>query len=370
MAKKIKKTDIENIISLSPLQEGILFHYLLDVKSEVYCEQLTINISMKINYDIFVKSWEMVVRDNSTLRTIFRWEDIKNPIQIILKNYKSNIELHDCTTNILEKNRIKENDHLKRFDLEKIPFRVLLCKLSEENHEIIISFHHILLDGWSTGIIIKEFFENYNLLSNNQEIPVRQKAQYEQYIEHLQRLDNKRTLEFWQEYLQDLETCRLSNISFNESPQKNICDYDKEHFAYDRLGLDSILKKYGISKATIIYGTWALLLSRYTNSTEVCFGTTISGRNIEIDNIENTAGLFINTLPLFSKADPSIKLIDFLKNVQNDLSNREEFENISLSDIISVTKNKTSSIFDTIVVIENYPIGKELNSSSKFIVNS
>ncbi|MCK4979854.1 MAG: hypothetical protein KAS62_05625, partial [Candidatus Delongbacteria bacterium] len=103
MAEKIKKQDIEDIISLSPLQEGMLYHYLLDVKSEVYCEQLVLNISMKINYDLFVKSWEIVVRNNSILRTIFRWEDIKNPIQIVLKNSKTNIELHDCTSDPLKK---------------------------------------------------------------------------------------------------------------------------------------------------------------------------------------------------------------------------------------------------------------------------
>ncbi|MCK4979309.1 MAG: AMP-binding protein, partial [Candidatus Delongbacteria bacterium] len=273
------------------------------------------------------------------------------------------------TSDPLKKDKIKENDYLERFDLEEIPFRVLLCKLSEENHEIIISFHHILLDGWSTGIILKEFFENYNSLNKNLEIGIKRKVEYKQYIKYLRNQDKEDVLKYWSVYLQDLETCRLSNISYENTLNENTLKHSKSDFTIEGVDLGNISKQANITGASIVYGAWALLLSNYTNSSEVCFGTTISGRNINID-IENTAGLFINTIPLFTKIESDTKVIDFLKSIQGNLNNREEFENISLSDIISVTNNKTSGIFDTIVVIENYPIDKELSKSSEFIVNA
>ena len=86
--KKLEKKDVKDIYALTPMQEGLLFHYLQDPESELYIEQLTLDISGEIDVEIFKRAWNFVIQTNEMLRTVFRWENSENPVQIVLKEYK------------------------------------------------------------------------------------------------------------------------------------------------------------------------------------------------------------------------------------------------------------------------------------------
>ena len=77
--KKIDRKKIEDIFALTPMQEGMLFHYLKDPENNYYFEQLCLDITGEIDVDIFTRSWNFVVRTNEMLRAVFRWEKIENP---------------------------------------------------------------------------------------------------------------------------------------------------------------------------------------------------------------------------------------------------------------------------------------------------
>jgi hypothetical protein len=86
--EKLDKRNIEDVLSLTPMQEGMLFHYLKDPQSDHYYEQLSLEISGEIDAEIFKKAWNFVIESNEMLRTIFRWEKVENMVQIILKEHK------------------------------------------------------------------------------------------------------------------------------------------------------------------------------------------------------------------------------------------------------------------------------------------
>lgn len=165
--KKLESQDISDIISLSPIQKGMLFYYLNNRKSNLYFEQLSLRISGNINPKLFKQTWNLLLENNEMLRTVFRWEGINEPIQVILKNYNlpiTEVDYSHVNTDqhglLLKKLRL--NDRNKGFDLTTEPFRIILCKLKDHEYEMIISNHHILYDGWSNSILLKEFFETYN----------------------------------------------------------------------------------------------------------------------------------------------------------------------------------------------------------------
>jgi iturin family lipopeptide synthetase B len=160
------KKNIENILALTPMQEGLLFHYLKDPGSNHYFEQLSLTISGEVEARLFEKAWNFVIENNDMLRAVFRWEKVENPVQIILKKHTLKPDYYDCSTlkgnELVEKlNVIRIADRNKKFDLMEVPFRITLCKTGPGKHEMIISNHHILYDGWSNSIILREFFNTY-----------------------------------------------------------------------------------------------------------------------------------------------------------------------------------------------------------------
>jgi iturin family lipopeptide synthetase B len=309
--KKLNKKNIEDIFALIPMQEGMLFHYLKDPKEDHYCEQLNLKITGEFNLEGFKKAWDFVVQGNDMLRTFFRWEKLDSPAQVVLKQHNpdlgffdlSDIENHAKQQKQLEK--IKLEDRKEKFDLRQVPFRVILCKVSEKDYHIVISNHHILYDGWSSGIILKEFFRVYAGLEEGETslvLPV--KPSFKEFVQWHQNRDKDKQKKFWEEYFKGFDTqtrlpikrksVKIDKVS-GGSPVKEF-GFTLEKGISDRL--DTFLKKHRITLAAFFYCSWGILLQKYCNSDDVVFGTTVSGRSVPINGIENMVGLFINTLPL------------------------------------------------------------------------
>lgn len=179
IGNKLDKTNIENIIDLTSLQQGMLFHYINDEKSTEYHEQLSLTITGIVKIELLQKAWDFVIENNEMLRTVFRWKGIDKPIQIILKNHKVLIQKIDMT-NELNKDIAVENVKItelkSRIDITKETLRIYLCKLEDCKYEMIISNHHILYDGWSNGIILNELMEAYTNLYDGKELRINNKT--------------------------------------------------------------------------------------------------------------------------------------------------------------------------------------------------
>ena len=131
---KIDKKNLQDILALTPLQEGILFHYLLDPQDGQYFGQLSLEISGDINVNIFKQTWNLIVESNEMLRTVFRWEMIDNPVQIIKKKHDINLVYHNFSKldNIQKQKQVKhiiKKDRENKFNLQDVPFRITLCKI-------------------------------------------------------------------------------------------------------------------------------------------------------------------------------------------------------------------------------------------------
>ena len=211
--KKIDKRRIEDVLRLTPLQEGMLFHHLQDPASDRYFEQLVLEISAEIEPDSFEKAWNIVIETNEILRAVFRWEKIENPVQIILKKHRLQPKYIDLSgekaSNIkMDAEEILLKDRQEKFDLGEVPFRVTLCKIENRRYRMIISNHHILYDGWSNGIILKEFFAAYDGLCKGNHFlpPVKTGSKFKEFSQWLQNQDKERQAAFWRAYLKGFAT--------------------------------------------------------------------------------------------------------------------------------------------------------------------
>jgi iturin family lipopeptide synthetase B len=137
--KKSDKKNIEDILSLTPMQEGMLFHYLKDPNSHYYFEQLSLEISGVIDVDVFKKAWNFVIETNEMLRAVFRWEKLEKPTQIILKEHKLQLKFYDISDRETNERKrkleeIKARDRKAKFNLREVPYRVTLSVIPSPNH--------------------------------------------------------------------------------------------------------------------------------------------------------------------------------------------------------------------------------------------
>ena len=367
---------MEDIAALTPMQEGMLYHYLKDPGSDFYFEQLSVELSGKIERHCFEQACNRVIETNEMLRTVFRWEKLDNPVQVVLKDHRFTLRYRDFSNarsrDGEEVDHIRMNDRQEKFDLREVPFRITLCKKKDRCYELIISNHHILYDGWSTGIILKELLTAYSDLVNKR-IPARPvKTKFKEFVRGIHDKNKEEEERYWKNYLQGFDTS--SGLSIKKRAEKEITEVpavkhyqtgiDKDTGAH----LDHYLKKYKITAASLLYGAWGVVLQRYNNSDDVVFGVTISGRNIPLKGIEEMVGLFINTLPLRAQvvqvetqAHAGEKVHEFLSRINRSLQVWEKYETSSLVDIKKYGgAGGSAELFDTLMVIENYPLDRRL----------
>ncbi|HLP57836.1 MAG TPA: condensation domain-containing protein, partial [Candidatus Deferrimicrobium sp.] len=361
--EKLDPKNIENILALTPVQEGMLFHYLQDPQNGLYFEQLSLEISGEIDAALFEKAWNTVIESNEMLRTVYRWEKLEKPSQIILKEHKCKIIFHDLTKQKKPAlTEIKNNDRRTTFDLHQVPFRVILCQLAEKQYEMVISNHHILYDGWSNGIILKEFFKAYYELSQGKKpLKFPAKPSFKEFIKWTQSRDRNKQEQFWRKHLAEVSTATELPIKRKIATEPGTGDYSIILDADLGRKLDIYIKNNRVTSASVFYTAWGLLLQKYSGGEDVIFGTTVSGRPSDIKEIENMVGLCINTIPLRIQTIPGEKLKDAVVQTNRLLQEREAFENTPLVDMGSYSRVAAGRpLFDTIMVIENYPLDNRL----------
>jgi amino acid adenylation domain-containing protein len=366
---KIDKKNIEDILSLTPMQEGMLFHYLKEPESDLYFEQLSLEISGEIEPGLFESAWNFVIETNEMLRTLFRWEHVEKPIQIILKRYHLQpkyFDLQGKETSEKKKQleKIKSEDKKKRFHLREVPLRVTLCKLEKTKYVMIISNHHILYDGWSNGIILNEFFKTYDDLSNGRELVKPGKTKFEEFIRWIQNQAVDKQEKYWKGYLKNFDTPTELSIKSKTGTgiTTTIIGIFRSGFPGDlKQKIEDFVKIRKITVASFLYSAWGILIQKYNNCHDVIFGTTVSGRSAKVKGIENVVGLFINTLPMRMQTNSNEKIDKILYRIHKKLQRREEYETTSLANIKEWSEIETKDeLFDSIVILENYPLDSRL----------
>lgn len=370
--KDLKKNNVENILHLVPVQEGMLFHYLMNPLAQTYHTQLAIELKGKIDLTSFSTTWNKIVEKHAMLRTVFRWENLSQPIQIVLKKNLLPIRFYDLTS-MTEENReleyrhLLENDRIEVFSLDEVPFRITLCTMDEDRHYMLITHHHILYDGWSTYIILRDFFEFYG---KNLDVLVQPKNErYSEYVKEIMGKDKEKEKRYWSEYLGGAEEVNPWFItSSNQVPI-----FEEKRFTMNESlteKIKSVLQQKNLLLSSFIYFVYAVLLRKYQDTDEVIYGYTLSTRGLEGKAYEDTIGNFINTLPLRVQYKDQQTIVDAIRDITCMLDEQRKFATTPLVDIKKYCESSKKELFDSILVIENYPSDTRRMNNEQIKMNS
>ena len=358
--------NVADVYPLTPTQAGLLFHTLQVPGSGVYFDQYVCTLSGHMDMAAFQQAWHTVVSRHPVLRTIFIWEDIDEPLQVVRKVVKLPFIYEDWRESDPDKLHARlENylrlDRARGFDLAKAPLsRLAVFQLETDIHQMIWSHHHLLLDGWSTGLILKEVFDCYETLLRGKPPKIVAPREFKEYIGWLKKQDIDQAEAFWKAELAGFTTPTDLQVSKDVSTKKTVGRY-KQCQTKLAESVTTELRQYAqqhrLTLNTIIQGAWAILLSRYSGENDVLFGSTVSGRPADLPGVESMVGIFINTLPTRIQIEPNAELLSWLKTIQNSQLQVRRYEYTPLSKIQAWSDApKGKSLFETIVVFENYPI--------------
>ncbi|NIE76381.1 amino acid adenylation domain-containing protein [Pantoea sp. Ap-967] len=354
---------LADLLPLSPMQQGLLYHSLLGQGEASYINQMRLAIE-GLEPERFRDAWQATLQAHPVLRSGFAWDGLPQPLQRVQRQATLPFECLDWRgradhEQALQALALQERE--RGFDLREAPLlRLVLVRLGEAQWVLIYTHHHLLMDGWSNGLLLAEVLRRYSGLAVAAPL-----SSQRDYIAWLQAQDGKASEAFWREHLAKLEapTRLVSQMAGNgQSGQR--ADLHLSLGTQEVAHLEAFAKACKVTFNTLVQAAWLLLLQRYTGQASPCFGATVAGRPSALVGIEQQIGLFINTLPVIATPQPQVSLGQWLEHVQLYNLAVREHEYTPLADIQRWAGHAGEALFDTLLVFENYPVEQVLEQSA------
>lgn len=328
---------IEDIYELTPMQQGMLFHSLLEPGSGMYVEQMSCDVKGDLPLPEWQAAWQRVVERHPILRSGFVWEGLEKPLQVVATEAQLQWQVEDLRglEAAAQEARIEAflaADRVRGFILDTAPLvRCALFRLDGSNHRFVWTYHHLLLDGWCFSIVLREVLEVVE--KGVASLPPAPRP-YRDYIQWLQAQDPAKAEAFWRDELLGFsEPTALPFFGHERGDPAAEAQVVRHLPAELSARLVSYAKEHRLTLNTLLQGAWALVLGRTADRDDVVFGVTVSGRPADLPGSEGIVGLFINTVPLRVRLDESAPLLEVLGKIQTAQGAVDGFGFSSLADI-------------------------------------
>lgn len=361
--------NVEDVYALAPIQEGLLFHTVSEPASGMFVSQVSCRLLGELELGVFRQAWDQVAARHSSLRTCFLWDGLDEPLQVVRERIDIPWQeedwsgLNDTETEQRLAVRLQE-DRLRGFDLANAPLlRMMLFRLDGVSWRWVWTFHHLICDGWSSALVLKEVFKVYMAARRDEDVWQADAYQYRDYIAwHAQR-ELAQAEAFWRNELAGFAQPARLNVLHPESVPEHAGGRREKQCLSAGLtsALSALAAERRVTLNTLVQAAWGLLLSKYAHTDDVVFGVTMSGRPAELEGVEGGVGLFINTLPMRVRVDATLPLGDWLKQLQEKqfAIHRWEFTPlVKLQHWSALPQGEP--LFESILVFENYPATGDL----------
>ncbi|HEX2133792.1 MAG TPA: amino acid adenylation domain-containing protein [Actinophytocola sp.] len=346
-----------DVLPLSPLQEGLLFHSMFDEDdTDVYTVQFSFDLAGELDTDLLTRSVAALLDRHANLRASFRQTKTSKTVQVVPTSVPtplSVVDVADAPDPAAAAAAIADTDRTTRFDLARPPLlRFSVLRLGDRHHRLIVTNHHILLDGWSLPVLVRELFTLYAHDADATRLP--RVTPYRDYLAWLSAQDSAAAEQAWRRVLAGVAAPTLvapadpARTPVRPATVTAHCDAELT----GKLAAAGRAQRTTVS--TVVQAAWGLVLGHHTGRDDVVFGSTVSGRPPELAGVETMVGLFINTVPVRLRLDPAATLAEAVAALGRQQAETVEHQYSRLSDIQKLAD--AGELFDTLTVFENYPL--------------
>ncbi|MGY0056240.1 amino acid adenylation domain-containing protein [Streptomyces sp. LZ34] len=378
----MKQTSLETVLPLSPLQQGILFHALFDegdAKStpggpggpggpvDFYTVQTPLELAGPLDTEALRRSCLALPARHASLRAGFLRRRSGEAVQAIARAVEPSWEEVDLSGRGAGERRARltrllAEDRSRRFEMAKPPLlRFTLVRLAPDRHVLVLTNHHILLDGWSLPLVLADLFRIYRDGGTAERLEAA--PSFGEYLGWLSEQDHAEAERAWQAALSGLDGATLvGGGAGTGTPGRGQQRVVAELSEADTARLTATARSRDLTTNTVVQGAWALLLTVLTGRRDVVYGNTVAGRPPQLPGSERMVGLMMNTVPARVRVDPAEPVADLLARVQREQAALTRHEYLGLADIHRAVG--ATELFDTTVAFENVPVDEAVQGSS------
>ncbi|MGV0805658.1 amino acid adenylation domain-containing protein [Mycolicibacterium setense] len=349
---------VEDVLALSPLQQGLYSLAGLtegDAEADPYVIAMAADVDGALDPELLRTCAEAMLVRHPNLRASFFQGNLSRPVAVVPSAVElpwRHVQADDEQAVVLE-----AEERARRFDLGRGPLiRFLLIEKPGSRWRLVIVAHHIAIDGWSLPVFVGELLALYGAKGDVTALPSAVRP-YRDYIGWLAGRDQQAGRARWQAHLYGMDAPTLLSpvLSGRETqpglPARTEVNLDEQQSA----AIFEAARSRGVTVNTLFQMAWATILSVFTDRTDVVYGVTVSGRPDELTGVESMVGLFINTVPLRVRVDPSLPVGSQCLALQREAADLREHSYLSHTELRSL--GGIGELYDTLLVYENFPPG-------------
>lgn len=342
---------IDDIIKLPPLAEGILLAASLDTEgTDVYTVQAVVDLAGELNLEKLRVAAQQLLDRHEMLRAAVRTDQAGRSWFVTVRGVEVPWRvLEVADEDATEQQERAEREH--RFDLSKPPLlRVAVLALGEQRYRLVLTLHHLILDGWSLPVILRDLLAFYH--GNSAELP--EISKYSEYVAQLQPASEAAASELWQARLRLSSGPTLLAQSAAADAESTRVRVDAGATPEDLAELGRWARETGCTFASAVQVAWGLALGAELGRTEVSYGTTVSRRRPELAGFESMVGLFVNTVPVVVAPDANATLAESCLAHHEAMLALDDVTDRGLAQIQADFGQ--GALFDSLLLVENYPL--------------
>ncbi|WP_051473470.1 non-ribosomal peptide synthase/polyketide synthase [Saccharomonospora piscinae] len=347
-----KRSAITEVLPVLPLQEGLLFHAgLADGGTDVYIGQVSIELSGSVDVERMRDAVAGLFQRHAGLRLAFRQLRSGEWVQVVQRRVATpfeSVDLRGAREVETELRQLIERERSRGFEVTTGPLaRFTLVRLSDTVFRFVVTNHHVVWDGWSVPVLLRELLALYR----GERLP--QAPDFGAVVRHVLALGGSGR-RFWAETLSGVEPCLVGGGGLGPGDVPG--SVSRTVAEAESTGLRDFARGQGSTLSVVVQAAWAVVLSGLLGRDDVVFGVTVSGRPDGFRGVEDTVGLFINTVPARVPLASGEPVSELVSRVQAGFGGILANQFDRLVDI-QASSGDGGELFDTVVVFENYPIG-------------
>jgi mycobactin peptide synthetase MbtF len=349
---------IEDVLALSPLQQGLYSLAGLTDGGDApdpYTIAMAADIVGAVDVELLRACAAAMLVRHPNLRASFFQGDLPRPVAVVPSAVEPSWRHVTATAD--EAIALEADERRRPFDLARGPaIRFLLVEKPESAWRFVVVAHHIAIDGWSLPVFVGELIGLYRAGGDVDALPPAPRP-YRDYIGWLAGRDPEASRERWRTHLAGLDGPTLLSPALTDReptpglPGRTEVTLDER----DTAEVLEAARARGVTVNTLFQMAWATILSTFTDRTDVVFGVTVSGRPDELSGVEGMVGLFINTVPLRVRLDPSDTVARQCLALQRESAQLRDHGYLSHTDLRAL--GGLGELYDSLLVYENFPPG-------------
>ncbi|MBD5633673.1 MAG: non-ribosomal peptide synthetase, partial [Candidatus Eremiobacteraeota bacterium] len=342
----------------TPLQLGMLFHNLQNARDGVDVEQIVVTLPEAIDAATLARAWNFVVERSDTLRSSFRWHGGGTPLMDVASDLEVALREEDWRGTPASELPGRMHDFLdadrrEGFALDRAPLlRLALFRTGETAYEFVWTFHHIIADGRSHVIVLRDAFARYDELVGRSTRAWPPVARFSDHLERLaERCEDGEA--FWRERLANFRSPTPLPVAFPEAKAGGAGERRRSLSTANTSALEGFRRACGVTTNTLVQAAWALVLARHCGEGAVVFGAIRACRRSTVPGADEIAGAFINTVPVRIAVDEASPLGFWLSAVRDRWSDLRAWELAPLPSVAAWSDVPSGTpLFESIVMYD------------------